>query len=826
MFGNRPIATFLAIVLFAAPMWAQGQIPKQAPSVPSQTRGTRPAEASPSSPPSSSASVAARFWEIGYEIAHSANITGPQADQAIILLTAAKSLDSRIAGVEPLLLKLATRCSEKDYTLPVIFWLEKYVSASADRAVVMDAVGGMLNRLNSLEERKAMLEKLIVKLRNKNPAIDSELATSLGLLMLERKELEPAKYYLVQACKNNRFNRVAFDKLAELAPSEIGPATNLEHLRLLVRENPLDLKAALDFAGYAERLQLYDVAAQSYEYCAALFRYLYPSDPLPPHVYLPWAISCYNTRQGLQMCVQIAEIVRDLKRFDILLEAVAGKAAVKMGKPQEAQAIFQQAEQRAQELLALGPGQSLAGPNDVTPVRPVNAKQLAWFYCFADADPEKAVDWANRAYAAEPNSPSAGALLAYALSITNKLDLARSLLAPAEQSQIADLVHARMQLAAGNKAGALQTIQNTVAKDAGSLAAEKAKELLRELGSEYLPPNDRKTLTDFLTERLGSAHIPQFTPPDQMVSAQFTIRGTDLSYGNGLEGAVSIINKGREPLVISDNSLFQGNIRVSARVAGDVKREIPNLVSETVRTDLIVPPGRSVVHPVRLSTGELHDLLTTYPQASLEIQFTLYLDPVITSTGEITNRLVDVMPATASVRRPRVLVTRDLVLSRSNGIASGPEAQNTQTARLFTGLLKEQQAMTEKVLYSFKYEDWLPGQLRSSLMGPTGLLLGGARGEWVVKVNTMADMLDMPVDQEMAAVVLKNVNHPQWPVRLMAVYLLGQSVPNSIGNVLDWVVKNDKDELVRSLALSLQSASSNTMTLRSVTPQPTPAARP
>jgi len=828
MFRNGSIATLAAIVLFAAPLWAQaqkpkqGQVPKQTFSGPPQVSSARTVE------PSSSPLAAARFWDIGYEIAHSEHVTGPEADQAIILLTAAKSLNSQIAGVEPLLLRLASRYAEKDYSEPVIFWLQKYVSESADRVVVADAVRYLLSRLNSPEERKAMLERLAAKIGNKNPAIDSELAASLGLLMLEKANLEPAKYYLVQAYTNNKYNRVAFAKLSELAPSEIGPASHLEHLRLVLRENPLDLNGALAFAGYAERLQLYGLAAPSYQYCAELFRYLYPSEPLPVHIYLPWAVSCYNTEQGLPICLQIAENIRSLKKFDLLLEAIAARAAVKMGKLKEARQICQRAEQKAEELLLLGPGQlQTPGRDGVEPVRPANAKQLAWFYCFADPNADKALDWANRAYNAEPNSPAAGALLAYALSINNQLEYAKPLLAASERSQMADLVQAKIQFAAGNKAEAIQTIKAAVAKDAGSLAAEKGKELLRQLGSEYTPSIDPKTLITFLTDRLGNTLVPQLLPPDKMVDVQFSVRGNDFSYGNELEGIVAIVNKTSEPLIVTENSLFQGNIRVSAAVAGDLKREIPNLASETVRRNLAVLPGKSLVHTLRLSTGELRDLLMTHPQASLEIQFTLYLDPVMTDKGEISNRLVDVKPVTMSLKRPGVKVTGDFVRSRLNAISTGQEAQRIQTAHLFTGLLKEQCVMAEKgTLYPFQYADWLPNQLRLGLTSPSGLLLGGGQGDVGVKVNAMADMLSMPMDQELANAVAKNLNQTQWPARLMAVYLLAKSGESDFGSVLDWAAQNDADELVRSMAVSLRPGSNAATTQRSPAPKPAPAARP
>ncbi len=803
MLEDRLIAALLAIALLAVPARAQSFDSRQT------MRGSAPLRAEGVAGSLSSPSAAERFREIAYELAYAENVTGPEIDQAIILLTAAKSLRIESGDIEALLLRLAVRRTDRDYSQQIVLWLQDYVDASADRTIVMDAIRYLLDRLNSREERQALLEQLVSRIGNRNPAIDSELATQLGLLMLEKGDSEPARFYLVQAYSNNKYNKAAFAKLAELAPKEIGAAPYLEHLRLVLRENPFNISSAMNFSQYAERLQLYEVATQSYQYCAELFRYLYPSEPLPPHIYLPWAISSYNAPNGQSTCLQIAENVRKAGRFDILLEAIAGRAAARMGNADEAQRIFRQAQERARQLLESGTAQPPAGgAGGATPVREVNPKQFAWFYCFADPNPPKAIEWANKAFSAEPNSPAAASLLAYALSISNQLEWAKPLQQASEGSQISDLVQAKIELAAGGKTQAMQTLRIAIAKDASSLAAEKAKDMLRELGAEYTPPVSADMLLAFLRENVGRTIVPQFVPADKMLDVQFSIRGSDLSYGTELEGVVAVINRGTEPLVITRDSLFQGGIRISAQVTGDIKKEIPNLVSRTIRTDLTVPPGRSLVHLIKLSTGELRRLLLTYPQATLNIQFTLYLDPVAAANGSVSNRLVDLKPATLSVTRPGVSITASYVRNRFNAISSGQDGQKIQTAQLFTGLLKEQYAMAEHgTLYAFRYAEWLPNLLRSALLADSGLLLGGGQGEWVVKVNTMADMLSMPIDQDLATAVARSLSHPAWPVRLMAVYLLAHNSGGDFGKVLDWVARNDTSELVRSIAMSLRFAS-------------------
>jgi tetratricopeptide (TPR) repeat protein len=815
MVKDRLVAVLLALAA-SAPL-AAAQAPARRVPAPASLSAA-------SSEPLRAPSVADRLLGIAHGIEQAEPLTPARADQAIILARAAKRLGAQSDSVERLLLALATRHAVSDHARQVMVWLEDYVGESADRVIVGQAIRYLLDRRDSPDERQVLLERLVERIGNRNPAVDSDLATRLGLLMLEENDQEAGRFYLVQAYANNKYNRLAFATLAELAPDEIGPSIYLEHLRLIVREDPLDLNAALNFAQYAERLQLYDVASHSYRYCAELFRYLYPTEPLPPHVYLPWAISSYNTQRQQFICLQIAENVRKGGRFDILLEAIAGRAAAQTGNPAEARRIFRQAERRATRLLqAGGPGQE-GGQS----VRPINAKQLAWFHCFADPNVSQALDWAHKAFATEPNSPSAAALLAYALTLTDQVDytMVKPLLASFENNQIADLVQAKIYLAEGRRGEALESLTLAVTKDPGSLAAEQAKRMLREHGSQYAPPVDPDTLITFLKENLAQAVVPKFAPPEERIDVQFNVRGDEFSYGTDIEGTVALLNRASEPLVLTDRSLFRGHIRVDARVAAVYRedggsgetatetmpfkrvllREIPRVVSRTIRTQMTVAPDRSLVTSVDLSAGQVGRTLARYPQASLEIEFTLYLDPEVANDGSVANRLAGLAPVTVTVRRPGVELTGSYVRNRFNSMYDGQPGQRVRTARLFVGLLKERQTMAERgTLYPYRYRDWLGELLRSALVSDAGLLLGERPESWVVTTHTMVEMLSLSMDQELAGAVSKNLDHPQWPVRLIAVYLLANAFEDAFGSALDWVAEYDANDLVRQMAVALRA---------------------
>ena len=753
-----------------------------------------------------SSSVSQKFYELAYELANSEDAEGPQIEQAMAFLTAAMELDNNVRDAHALLIKLACRNSQQNHSELVYSLLVSYVDESADVEVAKKAVVYLLAQLNTREQRENLLEQILGVLGAKNVVLASELTTLLGQLKAEKADLEAAEFYLMQAYKKNRYNTSAFTKLMEIKPERIGPTIYLERLRLALRENPSDIKAALAFAQQAEQLQLYDTAAGVYKYCASLFSYLYPSQPLPARIYLPWAISSYNTRQNQSKCLQIAQRIQEEGQFDLRLEAIAGKVVTKMGNGEVATQIFQDAEKKAQQLLLQAPRQTINNSENLqsSDSEQVSINQLAWFYCFALPIPDKALHWANKANLAEPNSPASRAILAYALMMNNQTEWAKPIINNFQNNQIADLTLAQIQLAQGQSDLAIETLKTAIARDPGSFAAERAKEILTQQGQQYTPPIDPDAVLNMLEKVFEQTLVPVFTPAENMFAARLNIRGDEFPFGSEFNGNVEITNNSAEPLVISDDALFKGNIRIDADISGDLNRKIPNLFSEKIRTALFIEPGRSILIPVRLLTGELREMLSTYPQASLNIDFTLYLDPVTNNQGNITNRLTNIQPARLQIKRPGVKLTSQYLRSRFNLISKENINEKIKIARLFTSLLREQHEMlNNKPLYRFMYADWMGPLLRNALLHEAGLLRNSTNGQWIVKVHTMAEMLSLPLDYELISALAKNLDDTNWTVRMMAVYLLSKTNDRNFDKLLDWTAKNDASKPVRDLAIAL-----------------------
>jgi hypothetical protein len=767
-----------------------------------------------------SPSAASRFWQVGYDLSQLPNITESQADQAILLLVAAKSLNPQMESIEPLLIELATQHSSKDYTQHVLLWLQTYMATARlpnalpegasngaiDYRLVKKAIQYLLDHRPSSDERRKSLEDLVGRIGNRNAAVDSELATMLGLLALEQGDRKAARFYFIQAYRKSKYNTTAFEKIGELAPGELTPAARLEYLRLLIRRNPLDLDAALMFSKYAADLQLHDVAAGAYQYCAELSQYLQPSEPWPSRLYVPWAIAAYNSKGQQAVVPQIAEIVRKSGRFDILLEAIAGKAAARLGNVQESQRMLAQAEQKALELLKAQESRlttEAAGASiEQAP------KQMAWFYCFAKEDPVKALDWSKRCFSADPNSQISVSLLAYSLAMTSQWDLIQQVARydSPNPNQITLVALAQLQMAQGNRDEAKRTLRSAIARDRGSFPAEKARSLLATLGEKYADPDASATLA-LLAPSFGQTLVPHFVRPDQMLEARLTVPSAQFAYGIEIVGTVSIINKSQEPLVITDKSLVTGRIRIDVRTNGYLKRSFPNLVSRTLGTQLEVPPGRALTASIPLSTGELRRLLVDHPQAGLELEFTVYLDPVDADEGTARCKIADLKPAVCVTDRTAVDLgsNGDYLQDRFKAIVSGREAEKAFTAQLFVGLTGEQAMMAKQgPIYPIKYADWMQKMFRAAFTSDAGLLLGPRPDDWAVKVHTMTDMLSMKLDQDLATVVARNLSDPKWPVRLMTLYLLSANGGAGFDKMLDWVSQNETNDLVRGMAAALR----------------------
>ncbi|HEV58400.1 MAG TPA: hypothetical protein ENN87_13055, partial [Phycisphaerales bacterium] len=312
--------------------------------------------------------TAETFRTMAYEMYSPPDADPIRVTQAVVLLEAAIQLERRSDYLTEDLLRACAASGRVDFANMAYTALGEYAGMPrVDLEVARETVDYLLATADSRRRREEILAALLVATSDKNPLLRSDLEVRLGFLAAERADDKAASTYLLSAYEANPYNQTAFEKLQEVAHrmgQSVQPRVVARHARLAVRANPLNLQAALFLAQYLERLGMYDTAVGCYRYTADVFAYLYPDQPLPSSIYIPWALACYNTARQQDQCLRIATQVRQSGRFDLVLEGIAAAAAAKL----------QDTAQR-QRFLAAGP--QVEEKLSAAPTDAVSAAELA-----------------------------------------------------------------------------------------------------------------------------------------------------------------------------------------------------------------------------------------------------------------------------------------------------------------------------------------------------------------------------------------------------------------------------------------------------------------
>ncbi len=743
--------------------------------------GYLPLHAQESSSGLYSSSLSAGFSQMAMDTYY-ADPSNPAAiEKAMTLLEAALALDSNSEAAWENMLRIGAgaRVSPKDYSEEIRTALRKYVNERSNLAIARNAVAYLIDHLNTRLEREELLAKMIYYFGDKNPQFTSIMMTYEALLTIERGDFATAVRFLTSALQQDPYNRLAFMKLNDLAGREnqsLSPAVIAVQYRRALTIHPYDLKAAVALADYLRQFQVYDLAAEAFEYSENLFELLEPGGKLPPEIYRPWIMVCLRSQKKVSRCDQIARNVRGSGRFDLLVEAAAGAVAKKMGQDDQATRIWQYAAAKAEERLKA----NFADP-EVTP------EQLCWFYSFVQEQPEKALAWALEAVSLRPEGAEANALFAYALVLNNQEEMTEDYLAKAgEDNPIAMAARARVLLAGGKNGQATELLRKVAGRDPESFVSVRALELLREMDSDYFPQVPPETIQAALVSNFGDSVFAAVVPPAQRIAPKISFGGSQYLYGSDMDVRVVIENTGPEAMVIRDQAMFTGWIRIDALVRGDLNLSLPGLLERQMVPAQPIRPGQYATAQMSLLTGKLREILLTFPQADLEIEFTLWLDPIELPDGTVQNRLKGLQPVRQTIRRSPTVISNEYLIQRLDILKKGSDSQKGRVAELFAGLLAEQAAAEGRGLpYRYVKVD------RTVLADALRKLL---RDEsWNVQMQTLIAMtrVNLPVEPALIGSVSERLNSDRWPVRLGALTALSRFESGNFGDVLEWQLKQD-----------------------------------
>jgi hypothetical protein len=737
----------------------------------------------------SSSLAAEALYQSGYQLSTREEVTLSQAKQAMILYNAALMVDGRADYVPPEIINLAWRYPQGNFSPLVKTALEKYmeIGHSADLEVASKAIQYVLEKLGTREERQELLQTMLQKYEKLNPFFASELATQLGLLSMETADTASAQKYLLYAISLNGYNKLAFNTLVQTAQMDkqsLPDIAYLNSLRLAVRENPLDVDSAYGFSRLAESQALYGAAAAGYKYCIQASNFINSSNTYMPEYYRPWTLNAMNTR-NYRLCYSILQQVRGFGVFDVMIEAITGTAAKDSDDKWQGATILNTIKSNAAKVLA---GQLKATPTQL--------QDYAWYYAFVEDSNTDALTWATKAYEADNNSVNAQAFLSYALVVNGQKDLAKPMLKKIGTStQIATIAQAAIFDANGNDSNAIELLKAAIASAPGTFEAKKAKAMLKKLGSEYVPPIDATAMETALANEYGQSYFSEFMSPEKMISVSLKTSGNAFSYGSPLDAQLAIVNKYTEPMIIGPDSIVKGNVRVDVRVTGDLTYKMEEYVVRTVRPAYEIKPGSALFVPLKLSEGKLKPILDGYPQANLNLEITVYLDPQKARNGNLKN-IFGTEPVKVIVKRRKLDLDTLYLQQRFDALKSGKQGQKIKSVQLFAGLLAEQQNLANmKNRYKFLYCE--PGLLTSAIAKCMG------EDDWVLRVETMAALQNVNLDYRLIDAISEQLDYKAWPVRLLALFTLAEEQGANFQPVLKWTSTNDTQQLVKDMAMEL-----------------------
>jgi tetratricopeptide (TPR) repeat protein len=715
-----------------------------------------------------------------------------EVDVAMTFLQAGILLDEQSAGgYEQFLRGAGKACgSRQDYSDTILLSLRSYLDRKSDLEIVAKALGCVVDSANSRQEREAILGRLLNQLAEANPVFGSDVATQLGLYAVEKADYTEAVKRFESACQLNPYNLLAGAKLLELRSQQIPTAAKnekLTYLRLRLTANPTDLQAVIEFGQITYQMGLYVLAADAFEYAASLYAWLRPNVPLSDEIAVGWAESCYFVPSRQPQCMAIADQLRKAGKFNLAVESVAVLSAQKLAKENSKEQAFDEVASEAEQLL-------ISGSRDVTPA------QIGWFYCFVRENPEKSLAWCNKAFAQSPEDPAVKSLLAYAFLLNRQNDMAGQYVqTAAENDSVAMLVRAGLEIQNDQKQKAAELLRKVLDSPIPPVVRNKADDLFKQCGVEEIVPDASGELVrKNLTDKFGKNIIPAFVSPDKLFSARLNFNGTEFAYSYTIEAEIVIANTGSMPLIIGREGLLAGRYQVDVQVQGDLNVKIPCLLEGSFRPARPILPGESISVRLDVDTGKLEKILFTYPQASLEMKFSIYLDPTQTDDGMVASGIRGIDPIEATIRRKGVVLTKEFLVQRLETLAKGQEGLKIRTAELFIGLYAEQ------VAYQAGVAMYRHTQTESTLL--TDAVRRAILDEnWKVRAHTLIllSQHSIGLNYAMTLSVSENLNDENWPVRMAAMWLLANQQKTSFQSVLDWSCQNDPFWLNRKLAVAL-----------------------
>ena len=662
--------------------------------------------------------------------------------------------------------------------------LDDYAAMAPDNEVALaKGISLGLESLQTSEDRRTYLWRLANQ-ANLPQGVAGAVYQELAQLSFEAaEEQEAGRQFLSQAMSVDPYNLPARQKMLELMGAEAKAPQRIGLLAQMVRINPLRLQVVWDFANTLDETGLHKEAQKWYKYAIGAHLAGAGGSEVGAGELLDLAAS-YVLSQDHDKALLVLNRIVGQNPEQVSVYIWLARAASGLGQVEQAQNYLLTAE----KLLL---GQSQGNPDEL-----IAANQLAWFYLQDKADKNKALEWAEKAVALDPQDNRAQLCLGLALLANGDTDQARAKLEPlAENDPWARLGMIRIQLAGEHTEEEIQqALGQALGQHSGGWVGLAGRELAKAhnidmSGIEQFLQRNRQGINN----QLGKpAELRDFyRHPQDYLFLKLRPRKPEFSYREPLMLDISLTNMGSMAITMGPGMMLDPQLVLSARLSGGLQRDLKDdFVSLYKKRKL--NPGEGLSTTLRLDRGEFRRLLRACPQETVTIRLSCILDPQVVGQdeylpslgGQVSKEVLLVrygfQPSTEAMNQVYRLLKDGPVRSRiSSAILLGDLLANSQSPRAVPEARMpraiDEQQVTAALMEIARAADW---RVRAWL------------GEALQSVRLNTQLSEALADQ---------IRDPHWFVRFMAVRAVGQRGQRWT-EILQRVAQTDADDLVRQMA--------------------------
>ncbi len=594
-----------------------------------------------------------------------------------------------------------------------------------DLQPVLNWISYRLDNLQDRESREFFLEQTITSL-NEYPYAQSQALTRLAIMQYEKGDTDTARNYLSRAFNASKFNVDAlvhkltlpepdFTRNPEaLSPEQLDQLIQAYYYdtyvslvlrwRQRIQNQPYDLDATINLIDTLEGLGLYESAQKFYNHAYNLLKNGDSGlDDFISQLRFRQIAGAYSAGLYTDSIKQAKQLLQN-NPDDLLTAGLMGLAMAKLDLNTDAQNTLKTAGDQAVQKL-----QQTDNPD------PTSLNELAWFFCFIDPDPVRALQFARRAYDSFESSQDkrlAAPNLAYAWAMNDKTDNAANLLENSDPNDpVVSLAQSKILLARDDRDAAVTLLEKIDLTAAGFLADN-----IRDTLNILEPPSPRDAtefnetspngqdqpdplkalITNTLESRFNDNDLLVVSAPEKFVSCSMRLPSDIVRPGDPMIAKlylsnISDLNKTKIPIVLGPDNLVDPHILITAEITPKPQASGQPIIlaHRYMLQSAALAPGRSSTSSEILNVGQLHQILENHPQRDYRITFRMYLDPVADGQGGFACKIPALQPPPVTVNRKAFVPTLDRMNSYLRDAKMGSVNKRISALKLFASLLRE-----------------------------------------------------------------------------------------------------------------------------------------